>query len=98
MQFIVKSLSKCTDDCTLYIKLSAIIGKAANNDEQLPPLLYRSIAEMMFAFKFEMAFYTGLVAGYNLFPTTCFELNILERMELELNLDTEINYISLPEF
>lgn len=52
----------------------------------------------MFAFKFEMAFYTGLVAGYNLFPTTCFELNILERMELELNLDTEINYISLPEF
>lgn len=45
---------------------------------------------MMFAFKFEMAFYTGLVAEYNIFPTTCFELNILERMELELNLDTEI--------
>lgn len=45
-----------------------------------------------------MAFYTGPAAGYNLFPTICFELNILQRMELKLNLDIEINCISLPEF
>lgn len=45
-----------------------------------------------------MAFCIGLAAGHYLFPTTCFELNILQRMELKLNLDTEINYISLPEF
>lgn len=38
-----------------------------------------------------MAYYSGLAAGYNLFPTTCFELNILQRMELKQNLDIEIN-------
>lgn len=44
-----------------------------------------------------MAFCIVLTAGYNLFPTTCFELNI-RNMELTVNVDIESNYILLPKF